>query len=167
MVDPALFMSAVKQTEGGSRNAGAVCCFGFEGPEEVVVGGCFWSLPTTTGPPTLTRRTVTARTAEREKNNSSEDEDGKQPVRVGGTTAEEDGGGTVRPPPPPEQGLPSVSLLPPSEGFDLRFLGSKLQEQPALSPGQRWTLDLDLDLDLGSSPWIWIWIWTLDLVPGS
>lgn len=35
VVDPALFMSAVKQAKGGSRNADTVCCFGFVGPEEV------------------------------------------------------------------------------------------------------------------------------------
>lgn len=54
VVDPALFMSAVKQTSGRSRNAEIVCCFGFMRLGGVVVvggeGGCFWSLPSAAAP---------------------------------------------------------------------------------------------------------------------
>lgn len=64
-VAPALFMSALPPTRGGSRNAGTVL-FWISGPGGGG-GGCLWSLPTTTGPPALTRSTVTVRWAARAK----------------------------------------------------------------------------------------------------
>lgn len=116
VVDPALFMSAVKQTEGGSRNAGAVCCFGFEGPEEVVVvvvGGLFLEPPhhnRTTNPDPQDGHGQDGREGQKQQQRGRRRKAASQ-----GWRDDARGGrrGDIQTPPPPPSGAGFALRLPP------------------------------------------------------